>query len=88
MAAPWRQLDATHARVACESLRNAQAYLAATTKSLETGVPCAEGDPLRLILTYVDCAANLLQESIDLLAHWPGVPLLDRDRKECKEFPR
>lgn len=77
MAAPkgsamdFKKLDANHALAAKVSLALAMPHLVDAVTSLEFGVPCEDCEKLRMILTFVDCAASLTKEAVRRLAEWP-----------------
>ena len=83
-AIQFQQLDTAHALQARASLVVALCHLGDATTSLELGVPCENCEELRMILTFADCAVNLLVEAIQKLGELatPGTPLLDRDGEE------
>ena len=70
-ALDFKKLDAAHALAASTSIHIAMNHLGAATKNLEFGVPCEDCEELRMILTYVDCAANLIAEARKGLKEWP-----------------
>lgn len=66
-----KKLDAARALAAKEALALAMPHLAEASRNLEFGVPYEMGAPLGLIITYVDCATNLVEEAIKELKEWP-----------------
>ena len=68
----FKTLDAAHALQARASLGMAICQLVDATTSLESGVPCEDCEKLRQIITYVDCATNLIAEARKGLKEWPS----------------
>ncbi len=70
----FKRLDAAHALAAKDSLAMAMPHLAEASRNLEFGVPYEMGAALGLIITYVDCATNLVEEAIKGLKDLPDLP--------------
>jgi len=74
LSAEFKKLDAVHALAAKASLAMAMPHLAEANRNLEFGVPYEMGAPLGLIITYVGCVINLVEQAIKDLADWPEPP--------------